>query len=143
MNTTRRTFLAATLSLALVGCVTVSNPERILNKARGTAFIVTAELLKNHPDYRDGFVKASADLKFVAETEVLDTAKVFEIINRLPVLENGDISIFIQGAVLMFQDELSSLAVKNPEQVRMAAKGLYQGIDQALGFIVPKALKAP
>jgi len=138
--------LTFTIPLAMTtGCASIPGTalNKVLNKSKGVAFIITAELIKKHPEYRDGFMQASADLKFVAETDVVDVNTVMAIINRLPKLQEGDAAIYVSGLLIVFTDELSALAVKNPEEVRQAAKGLYQGIDLGLGFVVPKALKAP
>lgn len=127
------------------GCASIPGTtlNNILNKAKGLSFMISAKLLSEHPEYRDGFMQASADLKYLADTEVIDVSVVLAVIQRLPKLQDGDAKIYVEGVIIMFTDELSALAVKNPDHVRQAARGLYQGIDAALGFTVPKALTAP
>lgn len=139
------TATAAVPICTFTGCASIPGTtlSRILNKAKGLSFMISAKLLTDHPEYRDGFMQASADLKYLADTEVIDVSVVLAVIQRLPKLQDGDARIFVEGAVIMFEDELSALAVKNPDHVRQAARGLYQGIDAALGFTVPKALTAP
>lgn len=130
--------------LFISGCGTFAfTKSNIETRAKGTSFLVSSKLLRGNPTWRDGFIQASADLKFVADQETVDVTTVMAIINRLPKLQTGDAAIYVQGALIIFTDELNALAVKNPDEVRLAAKGLYEGIDLALGFIVPKALKAP
>lgn len=128
--------------IMLCGCATFGK-QSIEGKAKGIAFVVSSKVLKKHADYREGFIKASSDLKFIAEQEILDVTTVIRVIDRLPKLEDGDTAIYVQGAIIMFSDELSALALKNPEEVRLGAKGLYEGIDLALGFAPVKSLKAP
>lgn len=132
-----------TAMLLLTGCAGIVIKDMIQSKAKGIAFAISAKLLKDNPSYRPAFIIASADMKFVSEQEVLDVTVVMAVISRLPKLQSGDIAIYINGALIIFSDELNALAVKNPEEVRLAATGFYQGIDLALGFIVPKSKSAP
>jgi hypothetical protein len=92
---------------------------------------VTAELVKNHADWKPGFKQASVDLKALSAKETIGIADVLSIINRLPQLQTEDAAIFINGTVIIFSDELSAMSFKTPEQLRNAVIGLYQGIDLA------------
>jgi len=131
-------------SMLFSGCAWLkANKGKIEGKAKGVAYVVSAAILKDNPESRADFIQASADLKFVADTAVVDVTTVMAIINRLPALARGDTVIYVNGALIFFGDELSILSVENPEEVRLAAKGFYEGIDLALGAVIPKALKPP
>lgn len=136
------TIIATALAVTIAGCAWLP-VNKIQSRAKGIAFVISAAILKEKPEYRDNFVQASADMKWVSEQEVIDVTTVMAVISRLPQLKTGDWAIYIEGALIFFADDLTVLAVKNPEEVKLAAKGFYQGIDAALGFKPPASAKGP
>lgn len=146
MQITRRSalsYITATVLFLAVGCATVFDLARIESRAKAVSFGVSAAVLKNNPSFRDEFIEASSNLKFVVSQDVIDVTSVIAIISQLPLLQDGSWSIAVQLGIIIFTGELDTLAVKNPEHVKLAGTGFYKGIDMALGFVAPKALKAP
>jgi len=137
-----KTIGVTALLVAITGCALLQT-DKIESRAKGIAFIVSAQLLKNNPQFDVPLAQASSDLKFIAAMEVVDATAMMAVISRLPQLQSGDAAIYIQGALIIFQDDVGALAVSNPEEARLAAKGFAAGIDMALGFTAPRSRYAP
>ena len=137
--------LAALLAspISFSGCATAPTPQSIETKSKAIAFIATAEVLKKNPTLAPQFTLASGNLKFLAAQETIDVATVLGIVNGLPALQGGDVYIYVTGGILFFGDAITQWSANNPEQIRSAAKGLYEGIDMALGGVAPASVLAP
>lgn len=138
--------LTAALLIVATGCTTLFKKDTIEPRCKSIMFTITSLVVRNNPDSaetRHAFVQASADLKFLAAQDSLDVLTVIAIIQSLPQLQGETVQIIIAGVTMFFSDELSSFAVANPDEVRLAAKGCAAGIDAALGVSIPPATSSP
>jgi hypothetical protein len=144
----RKTFVISIASALLIfatGCTTIFAKKNIESRSKAILFTITTLVLQNNSgnvQVRNGFVQASSDLKFLAAQDPLDVLTVLAIVQSLPQV-HGTAQVVIAGVTMLFSDELSSFSVTNPVEVKLAAKGCYEGIDAALGLIVPKAKSNP
>jgi len=122
-------------ALLFSGCVTTGNQQSLENKAKAIGWVATTKLLQDRPEWRPYFEIARDDLATLAKAETIDLFAVMEIVNRLPTdkLQSGDTALYVAGAMLFFEDELGSVALENPEQLRAAVTGLHAGLSRALG----------
>lgn len=128
--------LCAAAAILFTGCQTTSTPQSLENKSFAITQLVATKVLANNPapKYRAGFEVARDDLKVIAESSEFGLPELMEVINRLPegALGKGDNAIYVETGVLFFSDELGALAVKNPEQVQAAARGMARALDKVL-----------
>jgi hypothetical protein len=96
-----------------------------------SAMIGTRKVLKKHPDWKDEFELAAADLEILATAEDLDFLTIMSIVQRLPVkqLQGEDAQLYIEGATVLlagYGDRLVSL--DKLENVSLVAGALAKGI---------------
>lgn len=127
------------IGAAIVGCQTggsLPSAQSLENKSFAITQLVATKVLANNPapKYRAGFEVARDDLKVIAASPEFGLPEMMEVINRLPpgALGKGDNAIYIETGILFFSDELGAVAVKNPEQVQAAARGMARALDQVL-----------
>jgi len=144
----RKTFVVSITSALLIfamGCSTLVTTKNIQSRSKAVMFTITSLVLQNNSGsvpVRDRFARASADLKFLAAQEQIDVMTVIAIVQSLPQVQ-GTAQIVIVGMTMLFTDELSSFGVTNPVEVKLAAIGLYEGIDVAMGITVPASRENP
>lgn len=116
------------------GCASRPTPASVENKSYAITRLVSAKVLAAHPDWRDEFTVARDDLKILEAAEAITITELLEIVKRLPVdeLQDGDVALYIETGILFFSDELSQIAIKNPEEVRAAATGMRRALDKTL-----------
>lgn len=121
------------LTVLIMGCVTT--PQSIENKAYVVTSVVSSTVLKKHPEWKPQFIIARDDLLTLAATDTIGINQVLDIINRLPLdqMKDGSISLYVQGAVLFFSDELSTISVKEPIQLKSAVAGMVKALNKTLG----------
>lgn len=129
--------------LAVAGCqspsgdaVTVfqSSPASLEHKAKAITLVAVNEVLKKHPNAAPKLQIAADDLQIIEQAETLDASTIQEIIARLPpdTFNDPNTGFYIQAGILFFSDELGTLAAKNPDQLRSAARGMRLAIEQVL-----------
>ena len=144
----RKTFVVSITSALLIfamGCSTLVTTKNIQSRSKAIMYTITSLVLRNNLGnikVRTTFVQASSELKFLSTQEQLDVMTVLAIVQGLPQIQ-GTAQIVIAGVTMLFSDELSSFSVSNPAEVKLAAKGLYEGIDAALGVEVPASRENP
>jgi hypothetical protein len=122
--------------LFFTGCAgTLQNPRSFENKAKAIAWTATTKLLQDRPDWRPAFELARDDLALLVEADNIGFAEVFAILDRFPTgqLTTGDAALYFGGAMMFFEDELGTIVVEQPEQLRSAVRGLLAGLRRALG----------
>ena len=134
--------LALTLAsvLAFSACAHRSGVSRsIENKAYAVTRLVAKKYLENHPGYREGFELASGELHILLLQETIGVPELLDILYRLPVdkLRDGDTALYIEFGILFFADELGTLSIENPHQVKLAAAGMLRALDKILGPPTP------
>lgn len=120
------------------GCSTSApTPQSIQNKAKGIAYLVTAESLLQHPNWQEHFEVASLEFQTLATSTNLGLAEITAILRELPVKElRGErAAIYITVGTLFLQDELGEVGVTNPTQLMHAARGIHEGIDLAVKLV--------
>lgn len=131
------TFLALCLCVSVAnlttGCKTTS-PQSIQNKSKGIAYLVTAESLLQHPEWKPHFEIASFELATLATSTNVGLAEITAIVTQLPTkkLKGERVQIYLTVGTLFLQDELGELALTQPEELRRAVQGASEGIDLAL-----------
>jgi hypothetical protein len=129
-----RFLLSAFCSLLLVGCQTTPTPESIQSKAKGIAYLVTAESLLQHPEWKPHFEIASYEFQVLSTATNVDLALITQIVAQLPTqkLKGERAAIYLTVGTLFLEDELGQVALTQPEELRRAAVGIHQGIDLGL-----------
>lgn len=126
------------LAFALCGCANV--PKPVINAAyvqkkanRITSFTLLL-VLNNNPhnqDLRDNLAKASAQLRFVTSQPTVSVNDLADIAKSIPVVSEK-YGVYIVAGQMFLEEELDTLAVKNPELLRAAGIGMADAIDAAL-----------
>lgn len=134
-----KALLACCLTIALLipACITVKrdpiNP--IERKAFAVTQLVATKYLQAHPGYKVGFELARDDLKTLAASETMGLPELLEIVDRLPALEDTDAALYIEFGITFFTDELGTVAITNPQEVRYAAAGMAKALDKVLPLV--------
>lgn len=123
-------------ALFFVGCRTTVTPESIQSKAKGIAYLVTAESLREHPEWTEHFKIASYEFKTLAATTNVTLQTITDIVTQLPTkkLKTERAQLYITVGTMFLQDDLGEIAVKQPEELRRAALGAHEGIEMALAW---------
>lgn len=133
-----KSFLAVLLSvvalLSVTGCKTTPTPESIQSKAKGIAYLVTAETLRERPNWKEHFRIASYEFEALAAATNVTLKTITDIVTQLPAkqLKSERAQMYITVGTLFLQDEISQIALTQPEELRRAVLGAHQGIDLAL-----------
>lgn len=130
------TTLAALLlcALALTACKTTATPDSIQNKAKGVTFWITAETLIQHPEWKEYFQVASLEFQTLSTSTNIGMPAIMEIVSQLPTkqLKGERAAIYLTVGTMFLKDEVSQIAVTQPEELRRAVLGAHEGIDLAL-----------
>lgn len=127
-------FASMIMALAcFLGCQTTTEPRSLENKAKAVAWGATTKLLQKHPEWRPHFEQAKQDLVLLQASETIGIVEVLAVVNRLPVkeLREGDMALIAAGTMMFFEDELGSIALDNPEQLRAVIRGMVRGLELA------------
>lgn len=118
------------------GCATRPTPQSIQNKSKGIAYLVTAESLIQHPDWKEHFKIASAEFQVLGTSTNVTLPMITEIVTQLPIkeLKGERAAIYITVGTLFLQDDLGEVALTQPEELRRAALGIHEGIDLAVNL---------
>lgn len=130
----RLTALVLLPLLLFTGCKSAPAPQSIQNRAKGVAYLVTAEALLQHPEWRPGFATASDEFRMLGASTNVSLPVIAAIVQRLPVkeLQGRHAAIVVTAATLFLQDSLGETALNQPEELRRAAQGIHEGIDLGL-----------
>jgi hypothetical protein len=123
------------LTMLLLGCSTTApSPQSIQNKAKGIAYLVTAESLLQHPEWKPHFEIASYELSTLATSTNVGLNEITAIVTQLPTkkLKGERVQIYLTVGALFLQDEVAELSLTQPEELRRAVQGASEGIDLAL-----------
>jgi hypothetical protein len=134
---------AACILVALVGLTTflgcktggsLPSAQSIQNKSKGIAYLVTAESLLQHPEWKPHFEIASFELSTLAASTNVGLNEITAIVTQLPTkkLKGERVQIYLTVGALFLQDELGELSLTQPEELRRAVQGASEGIDLAL-----------
>jgi hypothetical protein len=126
--------LCASVAL-FVGCKTTNlTPQSIQAKAKGIAYLITAETLIQHPEWSEHFKIASFELSTLAASTNIGLSEITAIVTQLPTkkLKGERVAIYLTVGQLFLQDELGEIALTQPEELRRAVLGASEGIDLAL-----------
>ena len=124
--------LPLALLTACLGPVNFNDPAYVEQKAYRVSERVTTKLITDKPSRREAFNIALADLKVLEGKTNTTMLEVIAIVQRLPKLENSKANFWVETTVLIFEDELSRVGVKNPAMVMPAVKGLARGVGEGL-----------
>jgi len=126
--------LGGLLSFGLLGCKTAPTPQSIQNKAKGIAYLVTAESLLQHPEWKEYFQVASLEFATLGGSTNVGLPQITQIVSELPIkqLKGERAQIYITVGTMFLQDDLGEVGVSNPEQLMRAAQGIHEGIDLAV-----------
>lgn len=117
------------------GCVLLKNQEQSKLIAERAAYRISQQVLKRHPEWREHFEKARAELVALQAQPKLDALAVVEILDRLPEDALGaDGAWIITDAATLTIMVVGDPALK-PEaeaQVRAVVAGLIAGLDRRL-----------
>jgi hypothetical protein len=119
----------------LAGCTTTApTPQSIQSKAKGIAYLVTAESLLQHPEWKPHFEIASYELSTLATSTNVGLNEITAIVTQLPTkkLKGERVQIYLTVGALFLQDEVAELSLTQPEELRRAVQGASEGIDLAL-----------
>lgn len=122
-----------TLLLLPIGCATTDNSQSLESLTHVAAYVGTAEALREHPDWRDEFEQASAELALL-EQGPIDIIALVEIVQRLPVkeLRSDRAVLYISAATILLSDHLNSIPIERLENIRPIISALRRGIDRGL-----------
>lgn len=139
-----KTKLAILCSLSLLpfttGCKTTptftATPESLQAKANAIAFAVTAESLRQHPEWTEHFKIAAFEFETLAASTNVTVATITAIVAQLPTqkLQGERAAILISAGTLLLKDEISQIAIEQPAELRSVAKGIQQGIELGLAW---------
>jgi hypothetical protein len=123
--------------LGLTGCKTggsLPSAESIQSKAKGIAYLVTAETLRERPEWAEHFKIASYEFQTLAASTNVTLQSITAIVTQLPTkqLKGERVQIYLTVGALFLQDDLGEIALTQPEELRRAAQGAHEGIDMAL-----------
>lgn len=131
-----------TLIVGLTGCASTSGQSglspktksRIQSGVKLAAYVGTVETLRAYPQYRAGFELAARELK-VLETGEVDTIKLLEIVNRLPVkeLKSDRAQMIITSATILLADELGATPLEKLEDLKPVIASIREGVERGLG----------
>lgn len=128
--------LFATIGLiTLAACSTMSpqTQSRVRTGVTVAAYVGTIEALRSHPEYRLGFETAVAELK-VLEDGQIDTVKLLEIVNRLPVkeLKSDRAQMIITAATIVLADEIGATPIEKLNDLKPVVSAIREGIERGL-----------
>lgn len=135
----KKIMLVAVLSLCLcwTGCKTTNVSPNYWAIAKVAVWIGTAEYLRGHPEARPAFESVRKGLYTLTATTNITSAAVVAILQELPTneLNSGPASLYISGGVMILWDSLlgDSVRLETPEQVRVGANAVLEGLTLALG----------
>lgn len=127
---------AAYVTLTFTGCKTVdgqsvADVERIARVAGEATTIAVEELLPRHPEWKEQFKIAYAELVALEKSDTIGINNLLEIINRLPIKELGsdEARIAVRGARLV----ISAIDLPEIEADRVATiRPIVTAIREAL-----------
>lgn len=135
MKKTTTSILVAIAIVAFTGCASMSpqTQSRIQTGATIAAYVGTSETLRAHPEYRKGFEIAVAELK-VLEIGPIDTVKLLEIVNRLPVkeLKSDRAQMIITVATIVLADEIGATPLEKLNDLKPVVTAIRSGIERGL-----------
>lgn len=119
------------------GCTTTGEFDtvRVARVAREAAQFGTSEALRGHPEWRQKFVDAQLELKFLQTSPTLGIADLLRVINRLPVneLKSDEARIAITGArILIAGLNLPEVSAERLAQLQPIAGAISEGIGAGL-----------
>ncbi len=120
-------------AVALVGClapINLNDPAYVEQKAYRTSERITFKMLTDHPERRPKFVTALASLKVLEGKTNTTVADVVKVIKTIPNI--GGENYWAETALLVFEDELERVGVKNPAIAAPANKGFIKGVSEGL-----------
>lgn len=128
--------LSLIVLLAVVSGCKTTKPASIESKARGIAYLVAAESLRQHPEWKPHFEAASAEFEVLSKTENINLLMINQLIGKLPYreLKGERAAIIVTAGVLFLQDDIGQISIDQPEQLRLASRGAHEGIEMALGL---------
>jgi hypothetical protein len=119
----------------LVGCSTMSGSQkaRVHTGITVAAYVGTVEALRPHPEYRIGFETAALELKALEDGKI-DTIKLLEIVNRLPVkeLKSDRAQMIISAATIVLADEIGSTPIEQLDNLKPVVSAIREGIERGL-----------
>jgi hypothetical protein len=119
----------------LLGCASMSQSQksRLQTAATLAAYVGTVETLRAHPEYRIGFETAVIELKALEEGKI-DTIKLMEIVNRLPVkeLKSERATMIIGVATILLQDQLGTTPIEKLDDLKPVVAAIRAGIERGL-----------
>jgi hypothetical protein len=133
----KKIILLAICATLLTGCAYLkANPQATTRIATGVsvaAYVGTTETLRDHPEYRSGFQLAVTDLK-ILESGPVDTIKLLEIVNRLPVkeLKSSRANMIITAATIILNDEIGATPLEKLDDLKPVITAIRQGIERGL-----------
>ena len=126
--------LIGMLTLA-AGCSTLSGSQkaRIHTGVTVAAYVGTVETLRAHPEYRLGFEAAALELKALEDGQI-DTIKLLEIVNRLPVkeLKSDRAQMIITAATIVLADEIGATPIEKLNDLKPVVAAIREGIERGL-----------
>ena len=130
--------LCASVAILFTGCKTTGTltPQSIQNKAKGIAYLVTAESLLQHPEWKEYFQVASLEFATLGASTNVGLPQITQIISELPVkqLKGERAQIYLTVGTMFLQDDLGEVGVSNPAELMRAAQGIHEGIDLAVNL---------
>jgi hypothetical protein len=119
------------------GCKTLDQPDtlaRVQTAAKIAAFVGSSEYLHAHPEHREGFELARAELLEFEAHDVIDFATLLAIVQRLPVKElKGDrAQMIVTVATIAISDWGGALPVEQLANLKPVARSIREGIELAL-----------
>lgn len=126
--------------ICLAGCKSLPTTEQQLQsletKAKGITYIVTAESMIQHPEWKPHFEVASEELRILSTSTNIDLPMITAIVSKLPIkeLKGQHAAIIITAGSIFLQDEVGQIKVNQPEGLRRVALGAHLGIELAFGL---------
>lgn len=125
--------------LMFSGCASMSPEQkarvqsRVQTGATLAAYVGTVETLRARPEYRVGFELAVDQLRLL-ETGPMDTIKLLEIVNRLPVkeLKSDRAQMIISAATIVLNDEIGSTPLEKLNDLKPIVTAIREGIERGL-----------
>jgi hypothetical protein len=104
--------------------------------AETAAYVGTKVALTEHPEWRDGFVQANAELQILASAENPDYTTLAEIVSRLPVeeLKSEEATLAItSGEIILQQYGRPDVVTSKLVDIRPIVQAIQRGVSKGLG----------
>lgn len=134
------TSLTVSSLLFMNGCSTLT-PNQVTNYAavaEVAAFTGTSVALKQHPEWRPGFIEASAELKTIANSTNITITQIMMIVQRLPVkeLQSDTAKLTITSATILLSGlNVPEMPADRIKQLQPIVVSIYTGIDMGIGTL--------